>query len=99
MNCGSRGAPDRPILTWSAAPARCPPGAGFYQDHHFHYGYFVFAAAAVARLAPGAGAGFGARHGAVLALARDYASPSPLDAHFSQTRHKDWCVGGAACWV
>ena len=24
-------------------------GAGFYNDHHFHYGYFVYAAAVLAK--------------------------------------------------
>ena len=29
-----------------------PPGAGMYNDHHFHYGYHIYTAAVLARADP-----------------------------------------------
>jgi endo-1,3(4)-beta-glucanase len=62
-------------------------GSGFYNDHHFHYGYHIFAAAVVIKFDPAWGMKF---HESVLALVRDIANPSIADPFFPQWRHKDW---------
>ena len=94
-------APDSPRLvydrTWGgilAAGAERDPGAafgqGYYNDHHFHYGYFLYAAAALAR----GDAAWAAAHGdAVRALARDIANPAAADPWFAVMRNKDWFDG------
>jgi len=65
-------------------------GAGYYNDHHFHYGYWLYAAAVVARHDPE-----WARHAApyFVALARDIANPSSQDPFFPQYRYFDWYAG------
>ncbi|RHY31233.1 hypothetical protein DYB32_005188 [Aphanomyces invadans] len=51
-------------------------GNGWYNDHHFHYGYFIYAAAVVAKYRPA----FVLRHRAVLmSIVRDIANNSPHD--------------------
>lgn len=61
-------------------------GSGWYNDHHFHYGYFIFAAAVLAKLDPG----FIESHkGAVESLVRDVCNPDPSDTDFPFARHKD----------
>ncbi|CAI6002202.1 unnamed protein product, partial [Closterium sp. NIES-65] len=45
------------LLLWQDSSACRPPGAdrkaaGMYNDHHFHYGYFIYAAATVAKFDP-----------------------------------------------
>ena len=65
-------------------------GAGFYNDHHFHYGYFVYAAAVLAK----GDAAWAARWApAVTHLIRDIANPSDADELYPPMRHKDWFVG------
>ncbi len=83
--------------TWGgiiAAGAENDPGAafgqGFYNDHHFHYGYFLYAAAA---LAVGDPAWAAANEDAVVALARNIANPNAADKQFAVFRNKDWFVG------
>jgi endo-1,3(4)-beta-glucanase len=83
--------------TWGgivATGAEKDPGAafgqGYYNDHHFHYGYFLYAAAALAR---GDAAWAAAHKDAVLALARDIANPSTEDPYFTVMRNKDWFDG------
>ncbi|MCE9577395.1 MAG: hypothetical protein K8W52_29875 [Deltaproteobacteria bacterium] len=83
--------------TWGgivATGAEKDPGAafgqGYYNDHHFHYGYFLYAAAVLAKADPAWGA---AHKDAVTALARDIANPSPDDPYFTVMRHKDWFDG------
>jgi len=62
-------------------------GQGWYNDHHYHYGYFTYAAAVLARKNPD---WFHAHKDAVLPLVRDYANPSSSDTYFPVTRHMDW---------
>lgn len=65
-------------------------GNGFYNDHHFHYGYHIYAAAVVARFDPE----WGRNHfEGVKLLIRDFANPSPTDTRFPLFRHKDWYEG------
>jgi endo-1,3(4)-beta-glucanase len=62
-------------------------GQGYYNDHHFHYGYHLYAAAALARLDS---AFLTAPHRqALLALVRDIANPSASDPKFPRFRHTD----------
>lgn len=65
-------------------------GAGFYNDHHFHYGYHIYAAAIVAQFDPKWGRNHFER---VLLLVRDIANPSKHDTAFPRFRHKDWYRG------
>eukprot|EP00980_Cylindrotheca_fusiformis_P007333 scaffold1525_cov142-Cylindrotheca_fusiformis.AAC.133 len=65
-------------------------GGGFYNDHHFHYGYHIYAAAALSHLNQKWGI---KNFEEVLLLVRDFANPSPEDASFPIFRHKDWYQG------
>eukprot|EP01035_Chromulina_nebulosa_P040727 gene40727-55070_t len=65
-------------------------GAGFYNDHHFHFGYHIYAAAVVSKYDPEWGRKY---HEHVLLLVRDIANPSDEDLFFPKWRHKDWFVG------
>ncbi|MCA9675681.1 MAG: hypothetical protein KC464_11640, partial [Myxococcales bacterium] len=83
--------------TWGgvvADGAQLDPGAafgqGYYNDHHFHYGYFLYAAAALAHGDPAWAA---AHRDAVDTLARDIANPSAQDPWFAVMRNKDWFAG------
>jgi endo-1,3(4)-beta-glucanase len=61
-------------------------GMGYYNDHHFHYGYHLYAAAALAKADPA----FAVTHRqALLALVRDIANPSANDPKFPRFRHMD----------
>jgi endo-1,3(4)-beta-glucanase len=83
--------------TWGgvlATGAEKDPGAafgqGFYNDHHFHYGYFLYAAAVLAKADPAWGR---ANDAALRGLARDIAEPSGKDAEFARFRTMDWYEG------
>jgi len=65
-------------------------GNGFYNDHHFHWGYHIFGAAVAAKLDP---AWAKRNRERLLLYARDIANPSKEDAHFPVWRHKDWYTG------
>lgn len=80
-------------------------GNGWYNDHHFHYGYFIYAAAVAARSDPVWARRWGSR---VMMLVRDIAgnlpdekstadaarAPQPAaDPLFPVARHKDWYDG------
>jgi len=65
-------------------------GNGWYNDHHFHYGYFIFAAGAVAKGDPTWAAKY---KEATLNLIRDIANPSAADPYFTQYRMFDWFDG------
>lgn len=62
-------------------------GHGFYNDHHFHYGYHIYAAAVVAKFDY---AWARRHHEHVMTMVRDIANPSPEDPYFPTWRHKDW---------
>lgn len=63
---------------------------GRYNDHHFHFGYFLYAAAVLAKDHPAWWAAWGDR---VMHIVRDIANPAPSDPHYAVTRCKDWFVG------
>ena len=62
-------------------------GQGRYNDHHFHYGYFLCAAAALAKGDPGFASTYGP---GLLALVRDIANPCGSDPKFPRFRHMDF---------
>lgn len=73
-------------------------GAGYYNDHHFHYSYFIHTAAVIAFLdAPEQGYGTGkwltSNRDWVNALVRDIANPSADDPYFPVSRSFDFWHG------
>jgi len=63
-------------------------GNGIYNDHHFHYGYYLYAGAVILKYDPDW------RWGPwLMDLARDIGNPSVEDTYFTITRHKDWYNG------
>lgn len=94
----------RNIVSGDGVGSQCPSltdqgfnfGNGYYNDHHFHYGYHVFAAAVVAKYDR---AWAEANFEKILLYIRDYANPSYDDEHFPVWRHFDafngfsWAIG------
>mmetsp|Transcript_1945 Transcript_1945/g.4194 ORF Transcript_1945/g.4194 Transcript_1945/m.4194 type:complete len:899 (-) Transcript_1945:1167-3863(-) len=67
-------------------------GNGFYNDHHFHYGYHIYAAAIVAQY----DRDWGRRNfEQVMLFIRDIANPSESDVYFPTFRQKDWYLGNS----
>ncbi|KAJ2497595.1 hypothetical protein GGH96_004970 [Coemansia sp. RSA 1972] len=67
-------------------------GQGRYNDHHFHYGYFVYAAAVLAKLHPE----WTARHRDALDIfVRDYCNLNPNDTMFPILRCFDIYEGNS----
>jgi endo-1,3(4)-beta-glucanase len=67
-------------------------GNTFYNDHHFHYGYFVYTAAVIAYLDPD-WLKQGTNRAWVSMLIRDYANPVSTDPFFPFSRNFDWYHG------
>lgn len=65
-------------------------GNSFYNDHHFHYGYFIHAAAMIGYLDP---SWLTANKDYVNALVRDASNPSGQDQYFPVFRAFDWYNG------
>ena len=65
-------------------------GNSFYNDHHFHYGYFIHAAAIIGYLDP---SWLAANRNYVNALVRDASNPSGQDQFFPVSRAFDWYNG------
>lgn len=71
-------------------------GSARYNDHHFHYGYYLYAAAVIARKNPGFLTANGNYYlNRVTELARDIANPSRTDNVFALQRYKDWYDGNS----
>lgn len=70
-------------------------GNSFYNDHHFHYGYFLYAAAVIGYIDP-AWLTIGRSKAWVNMLTRDFANPS-VDDFFPFSRSFDWYAGHS--WV
>ncbi|CAN6613435.1 glucan endo-1,3-beta-D-glucosidase 2 [Trichomonascus vanleenenianus] len=70
-------------------------GNTYYNDHHFHYGYYVHAAAVIGALDNEIGDGtfVASVKPFVNALIRDVANPSSQDTYFPVFRHFDWFSG------
>ncbi|EGZ11438.1 putative endo-1,3-beta-glucanase [Phytophthora sojae] len=76
-------------------------GNGYYNDHHFHYGYFIYALAAIRKFDPA----FIEKHAQACALLMGDIGTPLLDSNttffndlpvrllFPTARHKDWFVG------
>lgn len=78
------------INSWAYEGIREDYGNGMYNDHNFHYGYWVYAAAVIGALDPSWAKG---RNKAwVNNLIRDYAN-SVEDEHFPFSRSFDWYHG------
>ncbi|KAL3940620.1 MAG: hypothetical protein SGBAC_004876 [Bacillariaceae sp.] len=67
-------------------------GNGYYNDHHFHYGYHVYAAAVVAKYDPEWALLYFDK---ILLYIRDYANPWMNDEFFTPFRQKDWWMGSS----
>lgn len=65
-------------------------GNSYYNDHHFHYGYFIYAAAVLAYLDP---SWLSLNKAWVNTLVRDAANPSTQDNRFPFSRMFDWYHG------
>jgi endo-1,3(4)-beta-glucanase len=66
-------------------------GNSLYNDHHFHYGYFIYAAAVIGHLDP---SWLNAANRAYInMLVRDIANPSAQDTYFPVSRNFDWYHG------
>ena len=65
---------------------------GFYNDHHFHYGYHIYSAAVVAKYDPQWALD---NFEKILLFVRSFANPSRDDYVFPVFRHKDWYQGSS----
>jgi endo-1,3(4)-beta-glucanase len=67
-------------------------GNGYYNDHHYHYGYHLYSAAVAAKFDPEWAA---AHFEDILLYIRDFANPTSDDEYFPQYRQKDWFLGSS----
>ncbi|KAF2742694.1 glycoside hydrolase family 81 protein [Sporormia fimetaria CBS 119925] len=67
-------------------------GNTLYNDHHFHYGYFVYTAAVIGHLDP-AWLEASTNRAWTNTLVRDFANPSDSDPYFPAHRSFDWYHG------
>ncbi|KAK3995908.1 glycosyl hydrolase family 81-domain-containing protein [Cladorrhinum sp. PSN332] len=65
-------------------------GNSYYNDHHFHYGYFIYTAAVIGHLDP---SWIPENKAWVNMLVRDIANPSTQDQYFPVWRCFDWYHG------
>ncbi|KAJ6787751.1 hypothetical protein PWT90_04010 [Aphanocladium album] len=65
-------------------------GNGYYNDHHFHYGYFLNVAAVIAKYDNG---WLNQHRDYINYFARDIINPSTQDPYFPVTRCRDWFAG------
>lgn len=65
-------------------------GNTYYNDHHFHYGYFIYCAAVIGHIDP---TWIPANKDYVNTLVRDIANPSVQDKFFPVSRMFDWYHG------
>lgn len=65
-------------------------GNTYYNDHHFHYGYFIYTAAVIGHLDP---SWIKTNKDYVNMLVRDIANPSAKDTYFPVHRAFDWYHG------
>lgn len=67
-------------------------GKGYYNDHHYHYGYHLYAAAVAAKFDPKWALQF---VDDILLYVRDFANPVSNDPYFPPFRQKDWYLGSS----
>ncbi|KAF5375528.1 hypothetical protein D9615_009199 [Tricholomella constricta] len=65
-------------------------GNGYYNDHHFHYGYFLAAGAVIAKYDS---AWLNTYKSTMNWFLRDIVNPSKNDPYFAVTRSRDWFAG------
>jgi endo-1,3(4)-beta-glucanase len=65
-------------------------GNGYYNDHHFHYGYFLTVAAVIGKYD---GSWLNQHRTFINWFARDIINPSTQDPYFTVTRTRDWFAG------
>ena len=89
---GTNGDPLRYDATWGGVVSASGGSfdQGSYNDHHFHYGYFLYAAAVMAKDDPAWAAQWGDEVNQIL---RNIANPTDSDPHYTMARNKDWFVG------
>lgn len=96
VSCGCHMEGTECMNRYPDCPAFSDPGLnfgnGFYNDHHFHYGYHIFAASVVSHFDRSWGID---NFESVLMLVRDIANPSEEDPFFPLFRHKDWFQGSS----
>lgn len=66
-------------------------GNTYYNDHHFHYGYFIYAAAVIGYLDPSWLTPQNVDY--INTMVRDIANPSASDKYFPVFRNFDWYHG------
>ncbi|KAI1827008.1 glycoside hydrolase family 81 protein [Xylaria intraflava] len=66
-------------------------GNTFYNDHHFHYGYFIYTAAVIGYLDPSWLTTENIDY--INTMVRDIANPSASDKYFPVSRNFDWYHG------
>lgn len=62
-------------------------GHGWYNDHHFHWGYWIYAAYCLGKGNP---TWLSTYEDRITDLVRDIANPSSSDPYFTKYRHFDW---------
>ena len=72
--------------------SNCDFGNGWYNDHHFHYGYHVYTAAVIANAEPSWTETWNDR---VLHMISDFADPTRSSKFYPFLRTKDWFDGHA----
>lgn len=65
-------------------------GNGYYNDHHFHYGYLIYAAAVISRFDTAFNE---ANRNQLDTIVRDVCNPDATDPDFPFARHKDFFDG------
>ncbi|KAF8191514.1 glycoside hydrolase family 81 protein [Mycena galopus ATCC 62051] len=73
-----------------ASNANIDFGNGYYNDHHFHYGYMLHGAAVIAKYDP---TWWVANQHFITTFARDIGNPSTADPYFTVARCRDWFAG------
>lgn len=69
-------------------------GNPYYNDHHFHYGYYIHAAAVIGYVDKSLGGTWAEDHmDFINALVRDVNNPSREDSYFPVSRNFDWYHG------
>lgn len=78
--------------TYASGDSGADFGNSLYNDHHFHYSYFVYAAAVIGYLDPD-WLEQSSNKAWVDMLVRDFANPSTDDSYFPFSRSFDWYHG------
>ncbi|TDH65073.1 uncharacterized protein CCR75_000646 [Bremia lactucae] len=79
-------------LVFSSKNIQVDFGNGVYNDHHYHYGYWVTASAILKKLDP-LWSGMAQLDTMVWTMLRDVANPSAEDTYFPKFRYFSWFLG------